>query len=64
MERKKFFLSWRCPKMSNLATLFTATQGAFNTETFVFQDDRFGYVTEPGLYSRRASRYTRGVQRT
>ena len=50
--------------MSNLATLFTATQGAFNTETFVFQDDRFGYVTEPGLYSRRASRYTRGVQRT
>ena len=49
MERKKFFLPWRCPKMSNLATLFTETQGALNKETFVSQDGRFGCVTEAGL---------------
>ena len=49
MERKKFFLPWRCPKMSNLATLFTVTQGALNKETFVFQDGPFGCVTEAGL---------------
>ena len=49
--------------MSNLATLFTATQGALNTETFLFQDGPFGCVTEAGLYSRRVSRYTRGVQK-
>ena len=43
-------------KMSNLATLFTATQGALNTKTFVFQDGSFECITEAGLYSRRASR--------
>ena len=35
--------------MSNLATLFTVTQGALNKETFVFQDGPFGCVTEAGL---------------
>ena len=35
--------------------------GALNTETFVFQDGLFGRVTEAGLYSRRASRYTQGI---
>ena len=52
LKNSSFYgIVWKC----YLATMFTLTQCALNTETFVFQDGPFGGVTEAELYSRHLS---------
>ena len=64
--KKKFFLSWRfrqCCLVPSVHNDFIA-MGALNKEHPVLRwTVAFGRVTEAGLYSRRVSRHTRGVQR-
>ena len=65
-SKTKLFLPWRCPKMlpgHSVHNDFIA-MGAPSTEHPVLRwTVAFGRVTEAGLYSRRVSRHTRGVQR-